>query len=288
MLTPIYAKPHQTSAQLISHLEQKGLIVADKPFAEAALRSIGYERLRIYALARRDRNHPDKPFFQNTTFENIIGLYRLDEQLRAISFSGCSKFEITFRNTMSEVLTRQYGCHPFFREIFSSDDAKMKTFKALNETYFQRISLDDRATHYFKNYNNPSLPPMWKMKEFFTFNKCLTFFSNIKDEHKADISQAMGINRPTHDIFYSWAKAIIDLRNACAHHDRIFNRKFQKQPQKYRNGGVFSKGKSDFLSGQLECIDFIMSHFGEDDTHYDRAKSAIMAQTSANLHEIGF
>ena len=68
----------------MAHLVSCGLIVHDPVDAERKLRLIGYHRLRIYFLARRNQGAAGKPFEANVTFDDIICLYEFDAKLRLI------------------------------------------------------------------------------------------------------------------------------------------------------------------------------------------------------------
>ena len=36
-------------------------------------------------------------------------------------------------------------------------------------------------------------------------------------------------------LFINWAQCLFELRNMCARHDRLFNRSFQRQPQRLKS-----------------------------------------------------
>lgn len=284
----VYAKTHKTPTELVELLAKKGLSFADRSFAEKSIERIGFERLRIYLLSRRSTKIQDKPFYINTSFEDIIEIYNLDEELRSIAFKGCSQFELHFRNALSDVLTSQYGPHPFLENIYHNPASKNEAIDMLSYVFFKRLNQDDRAEHYFDTYDSPSIPPMWQMKEFFTFEKSVTMFNYLEDGLKTAISKRMGINISNHSVFSSWIKSINDLRNACAHHDRIFNKKFQKQPQHFSKSSIPTKGKEAKLGGLLQCIDFCLKSNGSKIIYYDEAKYAVLNCKQVSFIECGF
>ena len=89
--------------------------IAQPSVAACKIEEIGYERLRIYFLSRRDRTLPGKPFLPDTTFNQILRLLECDTKLRDTCFMGVGRFELVFRNRLSEVLSARFGSHPYFR-----------------------------------------------------------------------------------------------------------------------------------------------------------------------------
>ena len=283
-----YNKPHKASSKIIEELQGKGLIINDKAEAIRFIDGVGYSRLRIYLLSRRNLSAPHKPFHNNVTFKEISEIYLMDEKLRAVVFPYCSRIEVIFRNAVSEVLTEQYGSHPYQNKIFKSDTNAQDAMRLLSDVYFAKLSQDQRARHYFGKYAHPTLPPIWTMKEFFTFEKSSRFYGCLNDDIKVNISEKMNIDIANHDILTSWIKSIIDLRNVCAHHDRLFNRKFQKQPQNYKKENIFENADNKKLAGILKCIDHLGGRYFQTFNSFCKVKKIVDKNNYVNLKEVGF
>ena len=252
-----YIKTHATSSQRIAHLRTRGLTIIRPNVAARKIEEIGYERLRIYFLSRRNHSLPNKPFFPSTTYQDILRLYECDAKLRDICFRGVGLFELVLRNRLSEVLSTRYGSHPYF-EVSAFKNSKQH-IEALDKiiSVFQQ-SKDQRAKHYRDTYTEPPLPPIWVLKEFLTFGAAARIYGALSTPMRTDIaSHFKVISLP---VFDSWVPSFVDLRNICAHHDRLFNRRFQKQPQRYIRGGAPSAGVGHAtLKAQLECLDYCLS-----------------------------
>ncbi len=258
-----YNKPHATAQQRIAHLRSKGLAVSRPTVAARKIEEIGYERLRIYFLSRRNRNVAGKPFIAGTTYKDIIRLYECDAKIRNICFEAVGRFEILFRNQLSETLSAKFGGHPY------SEAAAFKDITSRNE-HFRSVlhifncSKDERAKHYRKTYTSPTLPPIWILKEFLTFGSAARLYNGLDAPIRSDIANSFGVL--SLDVFDSWVKSFVDLRNMCAHHDRLFNRRFQKQPRRFVQGAVPSPGTDQTkLKAQLECLDFVVNGVGKTD-----------------------
>lgn len=253
-----YSKLHATAEQRVAHLRSRGLQIARPNVAARKIEEIGYERLRIYFLSRRDHSQPGKPFRAGTTYNDILSLYDCDARLRDICFKGVGRFELVFRNRLSEVLSENFGSHPYFA------DAAFKGIQKHNEA-LQKVlevfskSKDQRAKHYRTTYTEPPIPPIWILKEFLTFGTATRLYTALSTSLRTDIASHFGVS--SLPVFESWLPCFVDLRNVCAHHDRLFNRRFQKQPQNYHRGAVPTASRAT-LKAQLECLDFVLNNAG--------------------------
>jgi abortive infection bacteriophage resistance protein len=249
-----YTKPHATALQRVAHLQSRGLQVPRPKVAARKIEMIGYERLRIYFLSRRDISTAGKPFLLGTSYRDILRVYECDEKLRAICFGAVGTYELLFRNAISETLSQRFGGHPYdsvtaFKDAKSHADA----YRMLLDVY--QNTKDHRAKHYRLKYNPPLLPPIWTEKEFLTFGASSRLFKLLEGTIRTEIAKGFGIS--SDDVFSSWQDSFLDLRNMCAHHDRLFNRSYQKQPKTLKSVGVPSAPRNK-LKAVLECLDYCL------------------------------
>ncbi len=253
-----YPKPHATAAQRVSHLQSNGLHIPDLSAAAHSIDLIGYERLRIYCISRRDPNLANRPFISGTTYQDILDIYECDQHLREACFSAVGQFEILFRNAVSETLSQGHGTHPYDDVTAFGDPTKhLETLQMFGNIY--QYSKDPRAHHYRKTYDTPLLPPIWTMKEFLTFGATARIFQRLSGPNKTAIAQKFNI--PSDAVFLNWVECLVDLRNMCAHHDRLFNRTFQKQPQYFKRQNLPAARKNT-LKAILECLDYLLTSRG--------------------------
>lgn len=279
-----YSKPHATAAERVRHLRDRGLLIPRPKVAAGKIEEIGYERLRIYFLSRRNHAVPDKPFLPETTYKHILRLYECDAKLRDICFMGVGRFELAFRNRLSEVLSGRFGSHPYFyTAAFKGSDKHNEALQKIIHVFEK--SKDERARHYRKTYTAPPLPPIWILKEFLTFGAAARLYSALATPLRTDIASHFGVS--VLPVFDSWVPALVDLRNICAHHDRLFNRRFQKQPQAYRRGDV-PMAAPVTLKAQLECLDFVLSKSGSKGGLVDRIRKVIDRYPEVNNAELGY
>jgi len=253
-----YTKPHATAAERLAHLASRGLVVADPDSAAHDIDLIGYERLRIYFLSRRQIGVAGRPFVPGISNQHILRLYECDMRLRDVCFAAVGQFELVLRNAISEALSDAYGSHPY-DEIgaFRDAAARIEALQTFVGVYAR--SKDQRAKHYRQTYSAPVLPPIWTMKKFLTFGAAARLFQCLNGSIKTKIATQFGVR--SDQIFTSWLECLVDLRNMCAHHDRLFNRSFQKQPATLRKARL-PIASSNKLKAVLECLDYLLTQRG--------------------------
>lgn len=282
-LTP-YRKPHAAPADWVRHLSERGLIVANPQVAADEIDLIGYERLRIYFIARRQAHLPGKPFRPHTSYGDILQLYECDRQLRSTCFDACGIFEVAFRNSMSEALTSIHGSHPHKQaDAFHNTSSRREAVSQLATVYAK--SKDARARHYMQTYGDPVLPPFWTIKEFLTFGASVRFYKLLANPMKATIAAAFGL--PSHDVFTNWLECLVDLRNVCAHHDRLFNRTLQKQPARLRRHNL-PVAPSNKLKSLLECLDFMLAQRGLPAGTVNKVSQILRDHSAVHGAEVGY
>lgn len=281
-----YSKPHATSKNWVSHLRAKGLTIAQPNVAAKKIELIGYERLRIYFTSRRDLTIAGKPFLPGTTYKDILQLYEFDMKLRRLCFDHCGIFEVAFRNSMSEALSSAHGGHAHIKlESYESADARRAALAMLSSVYAK--SKDARSIHYTKQYSAPILPPIWTLKEFLTFGASIRLYKLLDKSIKDSIAKDFGL--PNHIFMEKWASCLVDLRNICAHHDRLFNRSFQKQPQHLKSASVPSPATPvKKLKAITQCLDYMLSKRGFSGGLTASISVEISKVTQVNPAEIGF
>ena len=219
----IYSKnPIQIQDQIQS-LKSKGLTFFDEKSAEAYMLSVGYFRLNSYFHPFIDSS--TNQFLPNTTFESIVYHYKFDCELRSLVFAAIQDIEIAIRTRMVHFFSIANG--PFwFAERKNFKDRK-NFFNTLSTiTNEIKCSKDDFILEHFNKYNEPNLPPAWKALETVTIGSLSTLFRDCKDsDSKKKVAKSLEINNYT--ILESWLESIRVLRNVCAHHSRLWNKKTQ-------------------------------------------------------------
>jgi abortive infection bacteriophage resistance protein len=232
-MTRTFKKPSLTISDQIRHLQQCGMNVADPLRAEHWLSHVSYYRLSGYWHIYKDRRTPHGTrFLPGADFDTVCELYNFDRKLRRLVGRGVEHFEVALRGSWAYALAHRGGPHGYLnaalyskREEFHRMLAKLASDAgSSSETYIQ---------HYRATYDEPPLPAAWMAAEMMSFGQLSRWYSLLNDTGlRSTIAQPFGLRQ---EQLVSIVKHMVDIRNICAHHGRLWNRGFRSPPQLPRN-----------------------------------------------------
>lgn len=213
-----------------SLLQSRGLTIADPARARHYLTHIGYYRLSAYCLpfeqpgASHARSHR---FLPGTNFDQVLALYIFDRKLRLLVMEALERVETAVRSHWANALAVRHGSHAHMQpELFkcpwqhAADIARLANdLKDSSETF---------VAHYRAHYSEPYLPPIWATVETLTLGALSRWFKSTRDTTtKREVAKSLGM--PTSEILEQVLHALTPVRNICAHHGRLWNRRFTLQ-----------------------------------------------------------
>lgn len=221
--TKRYTKLALSPADLAARLQAKGLAIPNMPLAIKALNRIGYYRLLIYM---RPLQNAAKQFNPGTTFDQILELYNFDRELRLLCLDAIERVEVALRSAIINELSVLYGAHFHLNSRHFDEPKHYRDFlSAAAKASYLGIS------HYYKKYNDPSVPPVWTLLEGVTFGTLSRMFSQLHVTNRRVIAGCFKYPEP---VAISWFRSLNNLRNMCAHHNRLWNAVLQvDQPMSY-------------------------------------------------------
>lgn len=261
-----YTKQPLSFSEQIDKLKERGLTINDDKKAAHYLSNISYYRLRAYTYPFQDNNDCNHPFIKKISFDDIIDLYVFDRRLRLLIFNALEKIEIALRTKIIYYFSQAYGSHFHenvrlykFQEKFDND------FDKLNEE-INRTS-EDFIIHYFTKYSSPANPPAWMSLEVASMGLLSKLFKNlINNPEKKEIAKQFGLSRSF--ILENWMHVFSNLRNTCAHHSRIWNRRFIVEPiLPYNTTNIFlsnTQFHTNKLYATLCCMQYILKIISSD------------------------
>lgn len=207
-------------SEQIQKLKDRGMVFdCEEPKIKEHLLDIGYYRLGFYWKPFEiDENHT---FQEGTRFSDVITLYYLDVDLRNILNKYLTRFEINFRTKLVYYVSNKYKNSPTW---FADDSVVNKEFITnLNKIYDEKFKINNKIIkNHHKKYINHIYAPAWKTLEFFTFGTNLNLYRNLREKDiKKRISNAFEIENP--EKFQIVIGAMLELRNACAHGDVLYD-----------------------------------------------------------------
>ncbi len=235
-----YKKTPISTRDQVLRLKERGLIISDESLAEQYLHNISYYRLRAYTYPFQKNDEGEEHVFlsKDIAFEEIIDLYCFDRRLRALLFNAIEKIEVAMRTRLA--LTYSLDTNDgfwFLQDNLFYDKDKfdsliryeadgnslshggelIKEIKRSNEDFIQ---------HYFDKYDQPVFPPSWMTLEVVSMGTLSKLFAalNMNNQSSRSIARDLGLFKVL--ILRNWLHALSILRNICAHHSRLWNRRF--------------------------------------------------------------
>lgn len=239
-----YQKPATEIQEQITLLKDRHLIIPCAERAEKYLKTIGYYRLSgyMYHLQMADGSHI---FKEKTTFDDIIDTYNFDKKLRFLTMAYLERIEVAMR----ALITNYYSIKNHFYwydesihfikppEIPEEIDQKVKSgeislprkyinthtyvVECISEAY--RTSNNVFMKKFKNKYTSESMPPCNMALELVSMG-CISrmYEALVNSSEKQGIAAEFEL---PHVLLSSWLIFLTNVRNICAHHGRLWNRK---------------------------------------------------------------
>ena len=205
------------------------MTVADVPRAEHWLGNVSYYRLSAYWLPfENPKGNPPPRFLPGTDFDKITALYTFDRKLRQQVARAAEHVEVALRGSWAYCLAHRGGSHGYLdaslysdRKIFHDNLGRLaREVGTSPETYIE---------HYRRTYSDPAMPAVWMVAEMMTFGALSRWYSSLAEKAlRNQIAQSFGLPE---SLLVPFFKHIVTVRNTCAHHGRLWNRRFKVSPR---------------------------------------------------------
>jgi len=227
-MTQPFTKAALTYSDQVRHLEQRGMVIADRAQTEHALASTNYYRLAAYWRVF-EADHSTHRFRPGVTFEDVLSLYTFDQGLRRIVMDGLEQVEVAVRARWAYELAHRHGPHAHLNgALHLRYPGKYVSDRMKLEKEVQRATNAEAfIPHFIQHYSEP-LPPIWAICEVMSFGSISRWYDNLSDDQaRSAIARPFGLN---HHLMASWLHHLTTVRNTCAHHARLWNREFVVTP----------------------------------------------------------
>lgn len=191
------------------------------------LRFINYYRLSAYwSMAYTDDTQ--KRFHPGTYWEDVMARYMFDRKLRQIFFDAISRIEIALRTQIAYNWSKEtQEDAPQSRSNNYAASYKYKDFLSKVNTYYID-NQSEEAVLYRNRYTEARFLPAWVFVEFTTFGNLQKLMDRgfKASSHVVNIvSNELGYAGDK-DFFLSGIALLKDIRNACAHQSRVWDRRW--------------------------------------------------------------
>lgn len=283
-----YQKPPLSYEDQLQKLKDRGLHIEDRDKALHLLQRLNYYRLSAYWYPFLKEPKTDHLFKEGATFNKAFRLYRFDRELRLLLLREIEKIEVALRSSMAYELSHKYGPH-WFQEasLFYRQDIFRKTLRSINKNL---NNSDEEFILNFKRKYTDVYPPSWMTLEVVSFGVLSKLFKNLKhSKDKKMVSAHFGVS---YVPFVSWVHSIAYVRNICAHHSRLWNKKLRINPAFPRHLSKPWIDETDIENNRvyyfLSLMYYLLLQVNPKTTFRSKLDELITEYPSVHLYAMGF
>lgn len=294
----LYDKPATTIDQQIELLQSRGLIISDQDLVRRWLMTVGYYRLSAYWLwfeiSPPHGQTRSKTFVEGTRFEDIMDLYVFDRKLRLLVTEAIERIEVALRARWTNLLTLADTAHAHIsHDMFDFGEKHLSLLAGIAG----RVADSKEATveHYRRKYSSPYLPPLWIVTELMTFGELSKWFALTKEQRIKSVI-AIDLGLPTRESLEGALQLLSYVRNICAHHGRLWNRRTVKRLpyiKRFSHDLVIVETGNQFqcdnhIYNSLIVLIRMLKHQSPDTTFGTRLRALIETRSPVQQAAMGF
>ncbi|ATG50124.1 CAAX protease [Brachybacterium vulturis] len=277
-------KPYTTIGQQITLLQRRGMLL-DPDEASQWLRNVGYYRLSGYWYDYRVRGSAGAPidrFLPDTDFSMVAALYEFDRKLRTLIHDAVERVEVGVRSHLSYHIG-QHGplAHEdpqLFRTGFDHE-----RWLTVAERRVDRAARSHSAPirHHRKAYSGSV--PIWVLTEVLDFADISRLYEGMFARDQWAVAESLGLKLDVSALsgnqrrkasrehpLARWLEQLSILRNACAHHARVWNRSLIPAPtaalRTIPRLTTLASGQSERVYGSIAVIAYLLGHLAPGST----------------------
>ena len=221
-------KAPSTINEQIKILKQRGCVFEDEQQAREILKYINYYRLSNYFEPFSVSKHK---YEDGVTFNKIMRDYEMDRKLRSILLAALEEVEIALRAVISNYHALKYGALGYLNPSCFGLQHNHQTFIVRLNHLIESNSDRDFVKHYNAKYGGKF--PLWVMVELFSFGTLAFFYKEMQNTDKKAI--AAGYYGCSSSELDNWVFCLNELRNYCAHYNRLYGSTFPVTPKTPRD-----------------------------------------------------
>lgn len=288
-----FCKPPLKVSDQIELLKKRGMAIADEARATRVLQNINYYRLRAYWLPFEAPEAlrlvaGEHLFKQGTDFDRVVSAYVFDRKLRVLLLEAIERVEIALRTHWAQILAEGYGAHAYLDpNLFNKTHIYDACLSSLDEELDR--SKETFVQHYKGKYTKPSRPPIWAICELLTLGQLSKWMGNIKRrQDRQAIAARLGLDEV---VVCAFAHHLTHVRNLCAHHSRVWNRKLTFTMTLPKRPGAlasqFNPVEDRRIYNTLVMLVWCIKIISPDTTWPSRVKTLLSTCTAVELKAMG-
>lgn len=221
-------KAPATINEQIKILKMRGCVIEDEIKARDTLKYINYYRLSNYFEPFSVSKHK---YEEGTTFEKIMRVYEMDRKLRSILLAALEEVEIALRAAVSNFHALRYGALGYLNPSCYNVSHNHASFLSRVNHLIESNEEREFVRHYNAKYGGKF--PLWVMMELFSFGTLAFFYKDMKTADKKELSDEY-YNCSSSELD-NWIFCLNELRNYCAHYNRLYGSHFPVEPKTPEN-----------------------------------------------------
>ncbi|MBR5871216.1 MAG: Abi family protein [Clostridia bacterium] len=220
---PYKEKQFLTYDDQIALLKKRGMSVSDEKHAKLVLEQIGYYEL-VNGYKTIFKNENGSGYLPGTTFDELLALYKYDENLRQLFFKYMLRIEIHMRSLLAYAFTERFGAQQSAYLTRDNYDVGGKHANEINRLIGELDYAANRADkavyvrHHRERYGNV---PLWVLFKTLSIGTLVRFLRCCIPEIRADVASHFPDLRE--GTLCRMLDLMQDFRNVCAHNDCLYS-----------------------------------------------------------------
>ena len=285
MTLPRYIQPQISVTEQIRLLKSEGLVFTDENRAQHILENISLFRMKSYLTPLRLPGI--RTFKPGANFDEAYNLYKFDSELRKMICSEMEKIEISISTQLSLIMGDEAGIYWFEDSSNFRDTNRHAGLLSSLEAELRR-SDDDAIVAFQQRYSN-EFPPSWMTFEVSSFGTLSMMYRWLKAGHaRRKVARFYGL---TDTIMESWLHSIVYVRNICAHHSRLWNRRLSINaliPRRTHLPFINIPGDTKRVYYIMSILLYFLQTVNPRNTFAARFKSLLGRYPNVNVSAMGF
>ena len=234
MLMKPLKTPLSYEDQITRLISEHALTIDDTQTATDILNRVNYYRLSAYGIGLKRSDDAEK-YIPGITIQTLYDLYCFDSQLRSILIPVIEAIEIDLRTKIAYHLAMTYGADGYYdaANFQPKTDREGNSIHTMTMEKFKKEVIHQKnlpcVVHHMQVYGGRF--PVWVAVELFTFGMLSSLYSIMNSEDQKAVAKQYGTD-PYHLV--SWFLSLVELRNLCAHYNRVYNMPLKQTAKLYR------------------------------------------------------
>jgi abortive infection bacteriophage resistance protein len=203
--------------------------------------------------------------------------------MRLLVMQAIEKIEVAVRATIVYEMSHRLG--PFAYADAANFSPTFDHVKMMEKITDEKDrSKETFVSHYVATYTLEPHLPLWMVTELVPFGTLSMMYTGFSRNLQRTISNVYGV---AEGAFRTWLHTLSYTRNSCAHHNRLWNRKFAIKPA-LPPGWPYLIPTNDRLYAILVVMQYMLKTIAPRCRWKDRIMALILAHPEVNRYHMGF